>query len=129
MIFLTAALVQLIQANTLTFLFENEFNSTTSMAACRTSVDKVLESKFGFENFLTFSGKTPNNLGDMESCQKVAGGEYLLVQLSGEVYNSQLFSKGGKGFFFPQMTSLVGVCVPKFCALEELSFLKEYFYK
>ena len=68
-------------------------------------------------------------MGDMESCQKVAGGEYLLVQISGDVYNTEMFSKGGKGYFFPKMTSLMGICVPKLCTLEELELLKPYFYK
>lgn len=65
----------------------------------------------------------------MESCQKVAGGEYLLVQMSGDVYNPSIFPKGGKGYYFPKMTSLIGICVPKLCNLEELNFLKSYFFK
>jgi len=99
------------------------------MAACRNSIDQILEVKYGFDNFWTFSGKTPNNMGDMESCQKVAGGEYLLVQISGDVFYPELFAKGGKGYFFPKMTSLMGICVPKLCTLEELELLKPYFYK
>ena len=31
--------ISLVYANTLTFLFENEFNKSTSMAACRNSID------------------------------------------------------------------------------------------
>lgn len=63
----------------------------------------------------------------MESCQKVAGGEYLLVQMSGDVYSEDYFSKGGKGYYFSKMTSLIGLCVPKLCKLEELVFLIPFF--
>jgi hypothetical protein len=65
----------------------------------------------------------------MESCQKVAGGNYLLVQMSGDVFSETYFSKGGKGYFFPKMTSLIGLCVPQLCQLDELMFLIPYFQK
>ena len=61
-------LTNLVQGNTLTFLFENEFNETTSMAECRNSIDKIILDPKGFTDFIVFSGKLLNNLGDMESC-------------------------------------------------------------
>ena len=65
-------------------------------------------------------------MGDMESCQKVAEGNYMLIEISGHVYNNTLFSKGGKGYFYPNMTSLIGVCIPTTCTVGEIEFLKDY---
>ena len=59
------------KANTLTFLFENEYNETTTMAECRNSIDKIMMEPNGLLNYVVFSGKLLNNLGDMESCQLV----------------------------------------------------------
>ena len=116
-------------ANTLTFLFENEYNETTTMAQCRNSIDKVLINQKSTSDQFRFSGKSLNNMGDLESCQRVAMGEYLLIEISGDVYNETLFSRGGKGYFYQRMTSLIGICVPKLCTLDEMEFLKRYFYK
>ena len=128
-LFIVSVLAHSVGANTLTFLFENEFNETTSMAQCRNSIDLILQTPFGFDNFWTYSGKSLNNLGDMESCQKVAGGEYMLVELKGDVYNETLFTKGGRGYFYPKTTSFIGICIPKLCEIQEISFLKSYFFK
>jgi hypothetical protein len=62
------------RANTLTFLFENEYNETTSLAECRNSVDAIIITAGKVMNFWTYSGKGLNNLGDLQSCQSVAGG-------------------------------------------------------
>lgn len=56
------------RANTLTFLFENEYNETTTMAECRNSIDKIMMQPNGLLNYIVFSGKLLNNMGDMESC-------------------------------------------------------------
>ena len=65
----------------------------------------------------------------MESCQKVAGGKYLLIETTGDVFNETLFSKGGKGYFYQKMTSLMGICIPQQCNLDEVEFLKDYYRK
>ena len=65
----------------------------------------------------------------MESCQKVAGGEYMIIQISGNVWNEKYFSKGGKGFFYPLMTSFIGICIPQNCHVDELAYMKNYFRK
>jgi len=65
---LTILFAGLIHANTLTFLFENEYNSTTSLAACRNNIDKVLETRYGFSNYFIIMGKSLGNMGDIESC-------------------------------------------------------------
>lgn len=67
----------------------------------------------GLLNYVVFSGKLLNNLGDMESCQLVVQGNYLLIEIKGEVQHPSLFSKGGKGRYYEQMTSLIGLCIPK----------------
>lgn len=105
-------------ANTLTFLFENEYNETTSLAECRNSVDAIIITAGKVMNFWTYSGKGLNNLGDLQSCQSVAGGQYMIVEISGDVYNETLFSKGGKGYFYQKMTSLIGLCIPDQCKME-----------
>ena len=56
------------QANTLTFLYENEYNETTTMAECRNSIDKVLINQKSTSDQFRFSGKSLNNMGDLESC-------------------------------------------------------------
>ena len=53
----------------------------------------------------------------------------MLIEISGHVYNDTLFSKGGKGYFYPNMTSLIGVCIPKTCKVNEFQFLKDYLRK
>jgi hypothetical protein len=88
------------RGNTLTFLFENEYNETTSLAECRNSIDAILISPGTLMNYWTYTGKGLNNLGDLQSCQSVAGGQYMIVEMSGDVYNETLFSKGGKGYFY-----------------------------
>ena len=39
---LAVGLIQLATGNTLTFLFENEYNETTTMAQCRNNIDQIL---------------------------------------------------------------------------------------
>ena len=104
-------------SNTLTFLFENEYNETTSMAECRNTLDEILQSTQVINFYWTYSGKILNNLGDLDSCQKVAEGQYMLIEISGEVYDESLFHKGGKSYFYQQMTSLIGLCIPPNCNL------------
>lgn len=41
-VFIFVSLILQVQANTLTFLFENEYNETTTMAQCRKSIDLIL---------------------------------------------------------------------------------------
>ena len=38
----------------------------------------------------------------MDSCQKVAEGQYMLIETSGEVYDESLFHKGGKSYLMEQ---------------------------
>ena len=64
----------LVRANTLTFLYENEYNETTRLAECRNSMDAIIISPTQVTNYITYSGKGLNNMGDLESCQSVAGG-------------------------------------------------------
>ena len=44
----------------------------------------------------------------------------MVVEVSGNVYNETLFSKGGRGYFYPKMTSLIGICIPKTCSYEDV---------
>ena len=117
------------EANTLTFLYENEYNETTSLAECRNSIDAIIDTPGKLLSYWTFSGKTLNNFGDLQSCETVARGQYMIVELSGDVYNETLFSNGGKGYFYQKMTSLIGLCVPKYCKMNELEYLKEFYHK
>lgn len=55
-------------ANTLTFLYENEYNETTSLAECRSSIDAIIGAPGKLINYWTFSGKGLNSLGDLQSC-------------------------------------------------------------
>ena len=119
----------IVEANTLTFLYENEYNETTSLAECRSQIDAIIGAPGKLLNYWTFSGKGLNNLGDLQSCEVVAKGKYMIVELSGDVYNETLFSNGGKGYFYPKMTSFIGLCIPKLCKMEELNYLKEFYHK
>jgi hypothetical protein len=126
---IVSMVVEVVNGNTLTFLYENEFNSSTSLAACRNSIDRILETNLGFNNYWTFSGKSLNNFGDMESCQLVAGGQYMTVEVSGDLYDTYLFSKAGKGFFYQNYTGFIGICIPNNCQQDELAILKPYFHE
>jgi hypothetical protein len=44
----------------------------------------------------------------------------MIVEISGDVYNETLFSKGGKGYFYQKMTSLIGLCIPDQCKMEQV---------
>jgi hypothetical protein len=51
----------------------------------------------------------------------------VLVVMSGDVEDNNLFTKGGYGLFYPNMTSLMGICVPSSCNISQIKTLSPYF--
>lgn len=110
-------LVSLTAAASLTFWEDNAFSQDDGKLNCQVAISEMLNSTGSLANHFLFSGKLFNNFGDVESCHTVSKGNYFLVSVQGQVREPKLFSRGGKGYYFHNMTSLIGFCLPNECGV------------
>jgi hypothetical protein len=125
---LLSLVLPLSSANSLTFYYENTLSANRS--DCANSLNSIVADIYNVANEFYYyaNGKYLNQLGDYDSCVHTTyKGQYVLIILSGQVTDNYLFTKGGYGYFLPNMTSLVGICIPSTCNSTQISTLEPYF--